>query len=159
MKASPDSIFTVRRMRVEDIDQVMAIAAGLKDAPHWSRLVYDAALDPSAIPRRIALIAANEISGIVAGFAVASILVPQAELELIAVRADAQRQGIGSKLCKFLVDELKAVAVNEILLEVRASNRAARALYESLGWQPTGSRPRYYADPEEDAILMSLALG
>lgn len=158
MNASSDTLFTVRKMRVLDIDQVMDIAAGLKDAPHWPRGVYDAALDPAATPRRVTLIAANEISGAVAGFAVASMLPPQAELELIAVRAVAQRQGIGSKLFELLVDELKSAAVSEVLLEVRASNRAGLAFYRSLGWRQTGTRPRYYADPEEDAILMSLPL-
>jgi ribosomal-protein-alanine N-acetyltransferase len=145
-------------MRVEDVDQVMAIAAGLKDAPCWPRSVYIAALDPAATPRRVALIAANETSGVAIGFAVASILSPQAELESIAVRPDVHRQGIGSKLIALLVDELKATAVGEVLLEVRASNRAGLAFYGTLGWRPTGTRPRYYADPEEDAILLSLAL-
>jgi ribosomal-protein-alanine N-acetyltransferase len=157
MKAYPGTLFTVRRMRIEDVDQVMAIAAGLKDAPHWLRPVYEAAIDQSAL-RRVALIAMDG-AGAVAGFAVASVLPPQAELESIAVRPDAQRQGIGSKLFTFLVDELKASAVSEILLEVRASNVVGLAFYGSQGWRPTTTRPRYYADPEEDAILMSLALG
>jgi len=28
-----------------------------------------------------------------------------------------------------------------------------------MGWHEAGMRPRYYAEPEEDAVLMSLALG
>jgi ribosomal protein S18 acetylase RimI-like enzyme len=48
--------------------------------------------------------------------------------------------------------------VREVLLEVRASNQRARDFYRSLGWNETGIRPRYYADPEEDAVLMSLKL-
>ena len=159
MKTDSDAVIGLRRMRFEDVDQVVAIAAGLKDAPHWPQSVYVAALDQASTPRRIALIAENETSGKVAGFVVASIVPPQAELESIAVRPDAQRKGIGSKLVAILVDELKAAAVRETLLEVRASNHAGLAFYGSLGWQPTGRRTRYYADPEEDAILMSLALG
>ena len=159
MKTGSNALFTMRRMRVEDVDQVVAIAAGLKDAPHWPRPVYVAALDPAATPRRVALIAASETSGAVAGFVIASVLQPQAELETIAVRPEAQRQGIGSGLFSILVDELKAAAVSEILLEVRQSNCAGLAFYGSLGWRPMGTRPRYYTDPEEDAILMSLALG
>jgi ribosomal-protein-alanine N-acetyltransferase len=41
-------------------------------------------------------------------------------------------------------------------LEVRPSNSAARALYETLGFSPTGLRRRYYGD--EDALLMTLDL-
>jgi ribosomal-protein-alanine acetyltransferase len=159
MKAGAEMLFTFRRMRIEDVDQVVEIAAGLKDAPHWQRPVYVAALDPAATPRRLALIAEDGTSGTVAGFAVASVLPPQAELESIAVQPGAQRRGIGSKLFALLVDELKAAAVSEILLEVRASNHAGIAFYGALGLGRTGIRPRYYADPEEDAVLMSLALG
>ena len=149
----------MRRMRIEDVDQVAEIAAGLKDAPHWPRSVYVAALDPAATPPRVALIAADGASGEVAGFAVASVLPPQAELESIAVRPVAQRLGVGSKLIDLLVDDLKAAGVSEVLLEVRASNRTGLAFYVSRGWRQTGNRSRYYADPEEDAILMSLSLG
>jgi ribosomal-protein-alanine N-acetyltransferase len=145
-------------MLAADIEQVMAIAAGQKDAPHWPQSVYLAALDPTSSPRRIALVAANESSGDLAGFAVASLLPPQAELESIAVRADEQRHGIGSKLLSRLVDELRAAAVKEFMLEVRASNRTGIAFYLVHGWRQSGLRPRYYADPEEDAILMSSSL-
>ena len=48
--------------------------------------------------------------------------------------------------------------VGEVLLEVRASNQRALDFYRSLGWEETGRRPRYYADPEEDAVLMGLKL-
>jgi ribosomal-protein-alanine N-acetyltransferase len=160
MKADhPESLFVVRRMRPEDIDHVIPLAAGLKDAPHWPRPVYVSALDPAATPRRLALVAEDEASNAVAGFAVASVLAPQADLESIAVRPNAQRQGVGAKLLELLVDELKAAAVNEILLEVRASNHVGLAFYGALGWKRTGIRPRYYADPEEDAIQMSLSIG
>jgi len=149
----------VRRMRVEDIQQVMAIAAALKDAPHWTEAVYQAALDPANAPRRVALVALDEPSGLVTGFAMASLVPPQAELETIAVKADAQRKGIGSVLIEELTGELRAAMVSEVLLEVRASNHPARAFYGAVGWREKGTRPRYYADPEEDAVLMSLELG
>jgi ribosomal protein S18 acetylase RimI-like enzyme len=56
------------------------------------------------------------------------------------------------------MDELKAAAVSEILLEVRASNHTGDAFYRVHGFRQTGLRPRYYAEPEGDAILMSLLL-
>jgi ribosomal-protein-alanine N-acetyltransferase len=94
----------------------------------------------------------------IAGFSVASLLPPRAELESIAVGLDEQRQGIGSKLLAVLIGELRAAAVSQFLLEVRASNRAGIAFYLAHGWEQSGLRPRYYADPEEDAILMSRSL-
>jgi ribosomal-protein-alanine N-acetyltransferase len=54
--------------------------------------------------------------------------------------------------------ELAIAHVQELFLEVRASNRAALALYLSLGFSQTGRRPRYYIDPVEDALLLTLRL-
>ena len=96
--------------------------------------------------------------GTVEGFAVACLLAPQAELESIAVAEAEQRRGIGRRLLLAMAEELRAAGVREVLLEVRASNQRARDFYRSLGWNETGRRPRYYADPEEDAVLMSLKL-
>jgi len=57
-----------------------------------------------------------------------------------------------------LAVELRAAGANELLLEARPSNLPALALYGSLGFAQTGLRPGYYADPIEDAILMSLPI-
>ncbi len=43
-------------------------------------------------------------------------------------------------------------------LEVRASNAPAIALYRQLGYREVAVRPRYYAEENEDAIVMELAL-
>ena len=146
---------TIRKMIAVDLEEVMAIAAGLRDAPHWPQSAYISALEPTSTPRRIALVAVNEQSGRMAGFAVASLQPPQAELESIAVREEAHRQRIGSRLLAKLEDNLRAAAVSELWLEVRASNHRAIAFYRVCGWTQSGLRSRYYADPEEDAILMS----
>jgi ribosomal-protein-alanine acetyltransferase len=150
------SVF-VRRMRQQDLDSVMAIAHSLEGVPQWPRVAYVTALNPQSMPRRIALVA--EVTGALVGFIVAGLLLPQAELETIAVSAEAQRQGIGGKLLSAMIEEMKAAAASEFILEVRASNDGAIALYRSLGWRENGRRPRYYADPEEDAVLMSRELG
>jgi len=42
-----------------------------------------------------------------------------------------------------------------ILLEVRPSNLAALTMYKELGYVPTSSRKQYYADNQEDAIIMT----
>jgi [ribosomal protein S18]-alanine N-acetyltransferase len=149
----------VRRMRAADLEHVITISASLKQAPQWPRTAYASMLNRDATPRRIALVAEDQESRAVAGFAVASLLVPQAELESIAVAAEHQRRGIGRKLLAAMVEEMKAGAASEFILEVRASNEGALGLYRSMGWSEAGRRQRYYVDPEEDAILMSLGLG
>jgi ribosomal-protein-alanine N-acetyltransferase len=146
----------VRRMAAADLERVLAIAASLREAPHWPLEAYRAALDSQGQPLRIALVV--EVSGTVAGFAIASVIAPQAELEGIAVAAEFQRGGAGRCLLDALTQEIKKNCAEEFLLEVRASNRPALELYRSQGFAETGLRPRYYSDPVEDAVLMSLLL-
>jgi ribosomal-protein-alanine N-acetyltransferase len=148
----------VRRMQLDDVDRAMDIAGSLKGAPHWPRTAYTTAICQGAAPRRIALVAENEVTGALVGFAVAGLVLPQAELETIAVAAEAQRHGVGNRLFSVLIDEIKAAGATEFILEVRASNDTALAFYRQRGWSETGRRPRYYAEPEEDAVLMRLRL-
>ena len=70
----------IRRMSEADVARVMEIAGGLESAPHWPREAFLRALDPEVMPKRIALVA--ESDNAVAGFAVAILLPPEAELEL-----------------------------------------------------------------------------
>jgi ribosomal-protein-alanine N-acetyltransferase len=143
-------------MHAADLERVMAIAASLPQAPQWPVSAYQTAIDPELTPRRIAVVVENRQTGRIAGFAVASFATLQAELESIAVAADAQGQGIGSQLLSWLIDHMKAIGATDFILEVRASNNKALALYSRLGWKESGRRARYYAEPEEDAVLMRL---
>lgn len=150
--------FRVRKMRTADVDQVMQIAASLREAPQWPREAYLAALDPQATPPRIALVAEDQATGSLAGIAVASLTPPESELETIAVDVAFQRQGAARALWGTLASELKACGATETLLEVRASNVRAQALYRGLGFAETGRRGRYYVDPTEDAVIMRASL-
>ena len=148
----------VRPMEPPDLDRVMEIAQGLETAPHWPRAAYQEALEPHSTVRRIALVAVPAAAQAVVGFAVASLVADQAELELIAVAPEAQRSGIAQSLFLALIEELKRAAANEILLEVRVSNHPAVSLYRALGFLQIALRQSYYIDPPEDAVLMRLAL-
>jgi len=82
----------------------------------------------------------------------------QADLIDLRVLASERRQGFGRQL---LWASLTALGdVSAVALEVRSSNAAARALYQSLGFSETGARRNYYATPDgrEDAVLMTLTL-
>jgi ribosomal-protein-alanine N-acetyltransferase len=148
----------IRRMTPADVDRVMEIALSLKDAPHWPAAAYLAALAPQGVLQRIALVATASQAGTVLGFAVASLLAPEAELETIAVASGSQRGGVGRRLFAAMAQELSAARVKDVSLEVRASNHRALAFYHSLKFVETGRRPRYYVDPVEDALLLGLRL-
>ncbi len=146
----------IRPMTAEDLPQVLEIAAGSPELPRWQESAYLNALDPGAALPRIALVAALSKPRHVMGFVIAGFQPHQAELESIAVSAGSRRLGLGRALFDGLVIQLRSAGVPEVVLEVRASNRAAIAFYRSTGFGQTGLRRAYYADPIEDAVLMRL---
>lgn len=148
----------IRPMTAADLDRIIEIAVSLKAAPQWPREAYNAALDPEATPRRLALVAVDPKTNSVLGFAIASLLPPESELELIAIDSAYQRQGHAGRLFAALHKELYTAFIKGIMLEVRASNLPALSLYRRLGFAVTGRRPRYYEDPVDDAVLMRLQL-
>lgn len=73
----------------------------------------------------------------------------------IAVRDDCRRLGIGELLLTAALEAALEAQQEEVTLEYRISNEAARALYEKYGFAQVGVRARYYADNQEDAVLMT----
>lgn len=164
MKAISETL-AIRRMTADDAEWAQRLSEGSPLAPHWPKPAYLAAIGPRSEPKRIALVAETTKTvprlGRIAlnvGFAVASLVPPQAELETIVVAPAARRMGLGSALMRAMIEELKPVGVAEVTLEVRASNRPAMAFYRSMGFAEFASRPGYYVDPVEDAVLMRLDL-
>ena len=82
----------------------------------------------------------------------------EGQITNIAVHPDARRQGIGRTLLTEMLRLARERGLAEISLEVRASNEAAIALYESMGFAVAGRRRHFYRDPTEDALVMLLAL-
>jgi len=148
----------VRGMRPEDVDSVIDLAGVTHHAPGWPRQAYEMALDLRQQPRRVALIAEDVQSGALVGFALASLIPPQAELETIVTAVAHQRRGVARDLFSSLKSELRRLGAGEVFLEVRAGNKAAQGFYRHLGFAVEGCRPGYYADPVEDAVLMRLAI-
>ena len=74
----------------------------------------------------------------------------------VAVRPEYRRRGIASALISLLIEQGREIGLAFLTLEVRASNEAAIAVYEKLGFTPVGRRKNYYEKPREDAILMTI---
>lgn len=148
----------IRPMKCRDLDEVVALAAQLEEAPRWPRSAYEAAIDALVTPKRVCLVAAASAGARIVGFVIASAIGGQAEIESIGVAPGLQRQGIGRALLDALIAELRERGVVELMLEVRESNRAATALYGTCGFVQSGRRPGYYRHPDEDGLLFSLEL-
>ena len=122
---------------------------------HWSEKAYHEVFHPGA-PDRILWVLEEESEGALRAFLIARFSGSECELENLVVAAAHRRRGFGMQLLKSLITTARQRNVERILLEVRESNTAARALYEKLGFQVSGRRKAYYSHPREDASMFVL---
>jgi len=74
------------------------------------------------------------------------------EILILGVAPEERRKGIGRLIAQAMLDE--ANRGENIFLEVREGNTAARRLYLSLGFMQIARRRGYYKNPTEDAVIM-----
>lgn len=88
------------------------------------------------------------------GWLCASIVGSEAELLKITISSTRRRKGIGTLLLSHLEQDLKALAVDSIFLEVRSQNDAALEFYLKFGFFQVGLRRKYYSLPDDDAAIL-----
>jgi len=77
----------------------------------------------------------------------------------VAVDPRCRREGHARRLLTFAMARAAQAGARRALLELRAGNREALALYESLGFGRLGTRRGYYREPAEDALVLARELG
>ena len=139
----------IRRLSYSDLPQVIAVERRAFPTP-WSLAMFVLELSK---PSGVCLAAVRD--GQVAGHLICSRYDAVWHLMNIAVDPRLQRKGIATALLSALIEELDAADGSAPLtLEVRPTNRPAIALYERFGFRSAGTRPRYYQDNGEDALIM-----
>ena len=143
--------FRITPMTAAHLPAVAALEKACFPADPWSEELFRGALSS---PHACVLLALGEDGGIL-GYAVVSTVLDEGNLDNIAVARSARRQGVADALLSALTGfSREKLAV--LMLEVRASNVPAIALYEKHGFAAVGRRKNYYDAPKEDAILMTL---
>ncbi|WP_426242240.1 ribosomal protein S18-alanine N-acetyltransferase [Psychrobacter sp. TWP2-1-2] len=94
----------------------------------------------------------NSINNTVTGYCLYQVIFEQAEILRIGTHPDYQRQGIASQIFARLNTELRRDQVESLLLEVRADNTPAIALYEQQEFALIHKRKGYYQTPHQPAI-------
>ena len=94
----------------------------------------------------------NSINNTVTGYCLYQVIFEQAEILRIGTHPDYQRQGIASQIFARLNTELRTHQVESLLLEVRADNTPAIALYEQQEFALIHKRKGYYQTPHQPAI-------
>lgn len=115
----------------------------------WTPEAFDSMLQS---PVAQIYVVRNPHAGIVA-FCACWVIDDEVHINTVAVAEAFRRRGIALALMR---EVLKRTNARTATLEVRRSNAAAIALYTKLGFTITAERPRYYKNPEEDALILWL---
>lgn len=143
--------FRIVPMTAARLSQVAALEKVCFPADPWSEELFRAALESP----HTSILLAEGTDGAVLGYAVLSAVLDEGNLDNLAVAPHCRRQGIADALLSALT-AFGRTSLSLLMLEVRASNLPAIALYEKHGFVPVGRRKNYYESPKEDALLLTL---
>ena len=136
-------------MTADHLDEIAALERACFSRP-WTKEMLKEELDNACAAFLVA-----EDNGKVVGYAGLQVVLDEGYIANVAVFPEYRRQGIAGKLLQVFMDFAEANRLAFLTLEVRASNQAAIALYESRGFLEVGRRKNYYEHPKEDAIIMT----
>lgn len=143
----------LRPMEADDLRRVLAIERASFTNP-WKTRTFRNLLD-----RDDAALEVAELEGHgVIGYLVVWFAADEGELADLAVAREYRGRGLGSRLLDRAVEVARENGVRSLFLEVRESNRAAAALYQSRGFRMVTIREDYYREPTEDALVMLKSL-
>ena len=137
----------IRSASSDDLSSILVVERRCYDRP-WSRDQFRAELEASHARLDICL-----CGGQLAGYHCWWLLCGELHVLNLATVPDHRRRGVAAALLAAAFDQAQKSGLERALLEVRAGNAGAIALYRRFGFRVTGCRAHYYPDGE-DALLM-----
>ena len=150
-------------MQESDLDEVLVLERSSFKEP-WTRPMFLGELRGNTFATNLVARAAVEdgtalADGTLIGYIMFWVVFEELHIMNLAVRPELRRRGIARELVREALALATVHGARIALLEVRASNIAAQALYEGFGFQRKGVRRGYYEHPNEDAVIMILEKG
>jgi ribosomal-protein-alanine acetyltransferase len=143
---------SLRPVILGDLDAIWAIEVETFGDEAWSRELMREELTAE---HRVYL-ALVDPTGAVRGYGGILTIGEEGDIQTIAVDEAVRGGGHGRRIMDALIEAGVARGVEQVFLEVRADNAVARSLYEKLGFEEIGVRPRYYQPDGVDAVVMRL---
>jgi [ribosomal protein S18]-alanine N-acetyltransferase len=142
--------FRIRRATPADLNNLVMLENACFAIP-WSQESLQRDLEDNPLARYLV---AELPDGTLAGYAACWFVVDEGHVTNVAVSPSWRGQGLGRRLLDELIQLAEIEKIQLMTLEVRVGNHAARSLYQAGGFQDVGLRRGYYADNNEDAIIM-----
>jgi len=146
----------VRAATSRDVPRLIEIAGRSATAARWNQAEYDKLFSSPSPHGLVGLVIVEDqcVQGFLIGRQVAA---EEWEIENVAVSGPARRRGLGAHLLGEFLNLVRERLAKNVFLEVRESNRAARALYEKWAFTEAGRRKNYYQEPSEDALIFRVS--
>lgn len=156
MTDSPRPDFSLRRMRNADLPWVLTIERQSFSNP-WPEATFRGEIQNEGLS--FPLVAVEKDGSTVLGYVLYWLIQDEIQINNVAVHPDFRGCGVGEQMIRIALAEARSRGGTRAVLEVRASNAAARTLYErKLGFVLLGVRKEYYTNPPEDALVLELTL-
>ena len=137
-----------RRMRAEDVPFISRLEEETFSMP-WSEASFLQMIEKEDTDYFVA-----EEDGRLLGGCGLLLIAGEGNITNVVVAPEVRRRGVATGLLTCLMEAGERAGLTAYTLEVRASNAAAIALYEKLGFVSEGIRPHFYEKPAEDAVIM-----
>jgi [ribosomal protein S18]-alanine N-acetyltransferase len=149
----------LRRLKLTDIDAIMAIESTAFGRFHWSANAFEQEMS-NHLARYWVLTAKptdplNADTTRLLGYLGYWLVFDEVHITTVAVDAQYRGQGLGELLVAKAVEQSQGHSTRTMTLEVRRSNQAAQQLYAKYQFAVLGIRPQYYQDNQEDALIMT----
>jgi len=150
----------ISSVEASHIAELIRIGDETNLSPWTAQNYLDEMKNKDAVLRRLVAEDNSTIGFVVGRFVIGGDIEPARDAEIynIAVTVSEQRKGCGQRLFDSFLAVCQEKDVGNVWLEVRESNNKAIGFYEKNGFVRVQTRPSFYDNPREHALLMKLIL-
>jgi ribosomal-protein-alanine N-acetyltransferase len=136
-----------------DIDPILDIEGRSFGWP-WGRLSFESEADSPGAGSWVVRTPGPTGAELVVAYIFFRLIADEVHIFRIAVAPEWRRRGIGARLVAECLGSAIRCGARVAVLEVRPSSTAALALYRKFGFRVVATRPGYYSDSDEDALIL-----
>lgn len=137
----------------QDLDEILAIDRTAFKRPWHRKSFLDELAHINAYCYGVRARLTDKSTGIIA-YVFLRILLTEMHILRIAVASDFQTRGVATWLLERCFNLATQKRADSVFIEVRPTNKSAITLYQKSGFQLLGTRPNYYPETGEDALVM-----